>query len=137
MNVNAISNVNTAFNAGFTTTQNKVTNPFMMRNGNGVDTIELSTKKEAPKSKFELAGEAFKKGFTDAAKSVKGGLETGFDKAATEAEKKETPLECYTTSNVPVMTAFYDEAFKGIGNAFVNVAKGIIEAVKVLTQPAQ
>ena len=130
MNVNAISNASTVYSAQFTIAQNKVSNPFMMQNK--ADTVELSTKKEAPKSKLELAGEAFKKGVAEAGSSLKTKFNEGIDKAGAIADaQKQEPIQAYT-SNVAVNTAFLGQALGGVTQAIANVAIGILEAVKVL-----
>lgn len=135
MNVNAISSANIYAVQKVNPVQAKATNPFMMQNG--VDTLELSTKKPvaAPKTKYQEAGEKLTEGFANAGKTFEAHVAKGFDKAEEDAKKIKNPADAMATSHVAANTAFIGQAVVGAGAAIVEVAKGVFEAFKALAQP--
>ncbi len=131
MNIAPISNVNYVNNINYAP-QQKVSNPFMMKNDD-VDTFELSTpKKQAPATPAEEAKQRLKEGFANAGETFRAHVAQGFDTAAKDAEKITDPIQAMSTSHVVSNTAFIGQAIVGTGAAIVEIAKGIAQAFKAL-----
>lgn len=130
MNIAPISNANYVNNVNYAP-QQKVSNPFMMKNE--VDTFELSTpKKQAPATPAEEAKERLKEGFANAGETFRAHVAQGFETAAKDAETLTDPTQAMSTSHVAANTAFIGQAIVGTGAAIVEIAKGIAQAFKAL-----
>lgn len=130
MNVNVVSGVNNV-KSGVNVKPSNVTNPFLMKSE--ADTFELSTPKQIEsKTKKDVMKEKLTEGFSRAGEKFKSHVEAGFDKVAKDAESMTEPTQAFATSHIAANTAFIGQAVVGTGAAIVEIAKGIMEAFKVL-----